>query len=406
MNKQKSHGGTYISAILLVCSFGAIFLAGWSYALTSGDNHPPYIPGSDSMGYHPVSVSPIGSKTWWVEEKISGGGMMRAFELERRGKKSFKLDLPNVGVKDPEDIVWPYKDGFTYELVQGEHAFSVYPQTGTFVSKYVTGEGGGILSEVFDYWPSGMESTLARFNSILAFNVNREMVKTDFMATENPSDVKPKSKEQKLYAINLENKDDRLHMVSTNLMPKEGASSEKTIVDLTVDAPVDGFYTYTGSHSPGRIALLLSVLELDGLEPASVWVSGGGNIALWHTVYGDQTEAEPLFRRMTVYPLEDCPSWLRKWWNASRRFYNGWKPGELRTYILFEEGANYFSHFDGDKEPQETMLYNDLYRNGGDIVVAYMDDKDRLVRVEQVGASYCTAAQLKKIGTDDKWWGK
>jgi len=405
MKKHNSRGGVALTA-LLVCSFAAILLAGWSYTLTSGDNHQPYIPGTDSMGYHPLSVSPNLHKTWWVTEKDADGADKRLFELERRGKKSFKFDLPNVGVKDPEDIVWPYKDGFTYELVQGEHAFSVYPQKGTFASKYVTGEGGGILSEVFDYWPAGNKYSMLRFNSILAFDENRKMVKTDFMITENPSDIKPDAKEQKLYEISLETKDDKLHMVSTNLMPKKDESSERTIVDITVDAPEDGFYTYTGSNSPGQIALLLSTLELDGEEPACVWILGGGNMALWNTVYGNQMKVVPLFTRMTVYPLEDCPSWLRKWWLASRRFYDGWKPGELRTYILFEEGANYFSHFDGDKEPYTTLLYNDLYRNGGDIVVVYLDDKDRLVRVEQVGASYCTAAQLKKIGTDDKWWGK
>ena len=175
--------------------------------------------------------------------------------------------------------------------------------------------------------------------------------------------------------------------------------------DVSVKAPKDGFYIYSGSDSPGLVALMLSALELDGDEPASVWVLGGGNLALWATVKGDLVDAEPIFTRVTIYPLDECPTYLKRWWNTTREFFYDWKPDNLRTYIIFEEGANYSDSFTGQRKERRARKYADLYRIGADIVVAYLDDKDRLVRIEQIGSDYCTAAELVKIGTEDKWWG-
>lgn len=403
MKKYNFRGGAALT-ILLACSFGAIFLAGWSYTLTSVGNHQPYIPGSDSMGYHQVSALPHWRKTWWATEKDAGGVDRRLFELERGGRRDFKLDLPNVGVKDPKDIGWPYKDGFSYELVQGAYAgYSTYPEKGTLTSTYACGEESGSLFEVFDYWPKGKPFSNLRLSMVNEFDENRKATYVNLNAVDIPPYGNTVLMEQPLYEISMEAKDGKLHWVTMKSNFAHGVYKAKEIQDTTIDAPEDGFYFYIGSDSPGQIALLLSVLELDGEEPASVWVLGGGNMAIWNTQYGDLMAAKPIFTRMTVYPFDTAPSWLRRWWVASRKFYEGWKPGELRTYILFEEGDNYLRKFERDEEGW-VQFYN-MFINGADIVVAYMDEKDRLVRVEQVGAAYCTASELKKIGTNDKWWG-
>ncbi len=403
MKKHNFRGGVALTA-LLVCSFAAILMAGWSYTLTSADNHQPYIPGTDSMGYHPVSVSPYWGKTWWVTEKDASGADKRLFELVRRYKNDFKLDLPNVGVKDPKDIIWPYKDGFTYELVQGAYAgYSTYPEKGTMISTYAIGEESGSLSEVFDYWPKGKPYGNLRMSTVNEFDENRKATYVNLNAVDIPPFGNTVLMEQPKYEISMKNKDGKLHWVTTKSNYVNGKYEAKEVQNKTIDAPEDGFYFYVGSETPGQIALLLSVLELDGEEPASVWVLAGGNLAIWNTQYDDLSAAKPIFTRMTAYPLDKAPSWLRKWWVASRKFYEGWKPGELRTYILYEEGNNYYATYERDEE--KAVQFYLMYLNGADIVVAYLDDKDRLVRVEQVGASYCTAAQLKKIGTNDKWWG-
>ena len=240
-------------------------------------------------------------------------------------------------------------------------------------------------------------------STVNEFDENRKATYVNLNAVDIPPFGNTVLMEQPKYEISMKNKDGKLHWVTTKSNYVNGKYEAKEVQNKTIDAPEDGFYFYVGSETPGQIALLLSVLELDGEEPASVWVLAGGNLAIWNTQYDDLSAAKAIFTRMTAYPLDKAPSWLRKWWVASRKFYEGWKPGELRTYILYEEGNNYYATYERDEEL--AVQFYRMYLNGADIVVAYLDEKDRLVRVEQVGAAYCTASELKKIGTNDKWWG-
>jgi hypothetical protein len=117
--------------------------------------------------------------------------------------------------------------------------------------------------------------------------------------------------------------------------------------------------------------------------------------------------AEPLFTRVTIMPIESTDLELRQWWFWTRGFYNGWMPPEnVRTFLLFEEGPNYASFFKSVGDKGKAAEYEEVYSMGGDIVIAYVDDEGRLIRAEQIGGIYCTAAELKKIGGASTWWGK
>ena len=409
MNKPIFRKGNAGLGILLICSFGAILLAGWSFSLTSNEHHVQGIDGIDSMRYQAFSVSPY-NRTWWAEGEDSSGIEKRPIELERKGEDELKLSLPNVGLREPDEINWPYKDGFTYDLVQGGHnGYSVYTNKGSFKNTYATDEFGGRLEENFEYKYSPHYYTdLMVALTETEFDTNRKVKGIHLNVTGEygygaryPDELA----ETPYYEISVVNQGSKINWIVYDYNYSESGYEKEKVRDVSVKAPEDGFYIFSGSDTPGLVALMLSALELDGDEPASVWVLGGGNFALWVTVQGPLMYAEPIFTRVTIYPLDECPTYLKRWWNTTREFFYDWEPDELRTYILFEEGANYLGSFTGQYEEREAKEYADLYRIGADIVVAYLDDKDRLVRIEQIGSEYCTAAELVKIGTEDKWWG-
>jgi hypothetical protein len=416
MNDAKKSAGTAGLAFVLILSIGAIALAGWSFTLSVPSSGPGIPPGIDSMGYHPLSVKPHKAKPWWREDEDTQGGKKRAVTLSPRGADEFKLSLPNSGLKDPQDMSWPYDDYFVYEMVRGSYPnYSVYPGKGKFINTYEAYENGVDLTEVFEYkWGSKKSTDILAMTTSAQFDAHRRVESITFNVTEierlsgSGSGIQY---ETPLYEIHMKPGENKLHWTTTHFKKSSGRAAEKEkekiVKDVTVDAPKDGFFCYSGADSPGLIATLLAAVELDGNEPASVWVLGGGNLAIFAGLEGTLMDADPIFTRVTVFPLETSDAILREWWEYSRRFFKYWMPpDDVRTFILFEEGANYLQRFKRSQNKSIAEEAKSKYAIGAGNVMAYVDEKGRVIRVEQMGGTYSMASELVKIGRKDTWWVK
>ncbi len=385
--------------LLIAIGLGIFILSGWSSVFT-GMNRQGSLnsawPGN--MAYAAVSVSPRTGIPWWSKGTDASGRQQPAFTLSRRAEDEFDFELPNTGLKKPADIKWPYSGDLKYEMVRDAYAgYSIYPGKGTSSGAVAPGGSGGRLDEVLNY----------RYGAKASGQGLRLEIGGTFDASHKTGDVSYKavllqdSTALPQREILASRKDGKLGWKSLIYEYPEGSdpakAKKKYVRDYLIAAHGAGWFFYTGADSPGYIALLMSAVDLNADAPPSVWVLGGGQMPLVDRIEGDITRIEPVFTRMTILPIGKAGAQLTAWWNASRKFYNGWMPPQgVRTFILFEEGANLGARLKTAGMSFAVNQYVERYSRGEDIVIAYVDSKDRLIRVEQIGGAWCTAVELKQ----------
>lgn len=300
-----------------------------------------------------------------------------------RGDTDFSS--PNTGLKEPVDIIWPYEDEFMYQM-EPDGPFNTLDMKSKVesVSYYDTGEDGGSLVEQYMLKGYGMSLTTTatvefdKHRRIEALNTKHEIEYAQPLMGDDGSgmDITYEPEKGKMYI---------------------------PMADMEIDVPKDGFFSFTGSDSPGQLALMLSAVDLDGDEPVKVWSFNGGD---W--ILGEPTLGIFRFTRVAITPYEDCSPTTQRWWQNTRDDYDDWQPpDDVRTYILEIEQSKYIYYIEGEGDSHPDLESTiALYPTEGPYAAVYIDDKHRLIRIEQPTGLMSTLAELKNIGGKKPWWGK
>ncbi len=310
------------------------------------------------------------------------GGLPDISFPDTEGNADF--NLPNTGLKDPGEIIWPYEDEFTYEMVP-DGPFNTFDMKNNIkaVSSYDIDEFTSRLVEEYEvrgYGASMVTTTTIDFDERRCVRILDTKHSLDF------SQPVPLTEDEKGLQVVYEPRNGKMFIAKA---------------DSEIDVPKDGFFSFVGSDAPGLLALAISALDLDGDEPVTVWTFNGGD---W--ILGEPTVGVFRFMRVGITPFEDCTPKVKRWWENQRDYYDDWEPPEdVKTYILEIEASKYAFYVEGENYMAELESTVNLYPNVGPYAAIYMDDENRLVRVEQPTGLLATLAELKKIGSRKTWWG-
>ncbi len=308
---------------------------------------------------------------------------------------SLDMSQPNMGLRDPMEIAWPYEDEFSYE-VNLNGAFSPLDKPGkeTFTSEYTAGETGGIFMERYELRAAMM---LADTSAVVDFDEHR-MIKE----IRNKLGIKfigSGTSEDEGFDATHTFDGSRLNInagfYGSNL-PDDALRAE-----IKIGGPDDGCFLFGGSDLPGCLALLLSSVDIDGDEPVEVWTYNGGD---W--ILGFPTVGIFRFMRLGIVPIENASAEAQKWYNRTRDKYDDWVPGDDVRVVILENLGDTFSYFYEDKSAiAEVEDLMPAYPGEGPFAAAYIDAEGRLIRIEQPSGLLADLSVLKKIGPEGPWWG-
>jgi len=404
MKRLDNHKGAALSGFLLFISGIAILLAGWGAVTPNRQHHSTAGYGNDSMGYYPISTSPEEGNPWWGAQKEAPKEEVTT-PAKQKESAARDLSLPNIGLRDPAKLSWPYGGEFTYEAeIRSE---GILPQgisrTARLVSRYYTDQAGPKLEEElvlrseFDTMTigSGVEFDEYRKAGIINLYISEKEHFPGMGGAASPE-----------MRFVFESNGGKVNLRAS--IPKGmGTLTTPGIHDREFYAPDDGFFFFTGTDTPGFTALLLSAIDLDCGKPAKVWVFSG---SFW-LILGEKAEEirdlDQFLTYITITDLKNCPAETQGWWEVSRKYYHDWRPPEDVRIMIFEGDTDtFFPYYNESWSYGTKAQIADIYKPYGPFAVAYMDDDGRVIRIEQPGGFLWTAADLKEVGGEKAWWGK
>jgi hypothetical protein len=327
MNKRKRNCGSAGLGALLLASFISIFLAGWGATVEPPSRMQRMLPRADDTGCAAYSVKPHKKERWWGTGK-QAGGIGRYSNFGKHESRPLTLDLPNIGLKDADEVVWPYGEEFAYEMapfghVSGEARLNNYRFDYTYKEK----PSGGLLQETADISP--FEDFKMTSESSIELDGEGKTSTAESLGRITVSEK---------FASGIETME--LH----TLLANHGGTTDFTIflpemekygsdiphqITTTVDSPPDGFFFVSISSSPGYIAFLLSRVDWENYDRPKVWAPDFMGQVPYSVGFIS-------FMRLTISRLDECPREVRDWWEESRADFGGWRPDDGTSVVVMD----------------------------------------------------------------------
>ncbi len=314
-------------------------------------------------------------RPWWEDEEVvqnTSGLTGEATQVD--------LSLPNIGLKDAKDIEWPYGNVFTYEANLAE-LFPGMPMDGFDVSIEChnrTRATGGKLRDTIKMDATEMGTRIvasiefsagydeSRKTTSLSMELQMKMYSAIPMPMPMPNPV---------FSYEGKVKNDVLIEVlkSAPMMGMDNQESEE-------QAPEDGFFFSAGSATPGLTALMLSALDVEDGETATIWLVNP-------ILFGPAAAIGPKFFRTNITELSQCSDEIQDKWDETRESAGHYTPPEdVTTLAIYPDGDT----------PEDFLP----------TTFAYIDGDGRLVRLEEPSSVETIIVELEKIESDKPWWGR
>jgi hypothetical protein len=332
--KKKIRGSAGLISLLTV-SFVSLLLAGWGATIEAPSRMNRMYSYDDNLGYRAYSAKP--KERWWGKKDDRFSRHYSTFG--RRELKPITLDLPNVGLKDPADIEWPYGNEFEYEI---NGANLLYPglekSRYSFLYKYDRSPDGGVITET---------ATMEMFSDLITttetkieFDGEGKSETVDTLMRMSMIGQSSFVADAMEFRTSLESKGKTAEYILYPLVWEDYDTEIPRRIVFTEDAPPDGYFYISTTSSPGYIAFLLSRVDWENYNRPKVWAPE----FIGELPYSFGLES---FIRLTIARLEKCPRHLRKWWEESRADFDGWEPGEGTSTVVID-----FKRLDAGEEEE------------------------------------------------------
>jgi len=312
---------------------------------------------------------------WWENDEVVQNTSGLTGEAAR-----IDLSLPNIGLKNPGDMEWPYGDDFSFEANLAE-LFPGMPMDGFNVGIEChnrTRATGGKLTDSIRMDASEMGTRIvasiefsagydeSRKTTSLSMELNMKMYSAIPMPMNMPNPVFS-------YEGKVENDVLIEVLKSAPMMGIDNQESEE-------QAPEDGFFFSAGSATPGLTALMLSALNVEDGETATIWLVNP-------ILFGPAAEMGPKFFRTNITELSHCSDEIRDKWDDTRESAGGYSPpDDVITLAIYPDGDT----------PEDFLP----------TTFAYIDGDGRLIRLEEPSSVETIIVELEKIESNKPWWGR
>jgi hypothetical protein len=293
------------------------------------------------------------------------------------------LSLPNIGLKDPDDIKWPGGEILKYEYATDlSTMFATLPGiTGemTIESENNPFPDGGEMkdSQTMISTSQGIrtEATIELYAEYDQTHRVKSLGVTLGMKIRGSLPI-PMKIPDTIISYKGELRDGKLieDVKGAPMMGIQATHSER-------DVPDDGFFFCSGSGTPGLTALMLSALDIEDGDTATVWLVNPSFQGL------GISEPGPGFIRASTTRLDRSHQEIRDFWDGSRQTFDNWIPPEgVKTYATYEETDNIDSR---------TVFFS------------YIDNNGKVIRIETIFDGEPITVNLQKAhGTSKAWWGR
>lgn len=314
-------------------------------------------------------------RPWWEDDEV----VQNTSGLTGEAAK-IDLSLPNIGLKDPGDMEWPYGNDFTYEANLAE-LFPGMPLDGIDVSIEChnrTRATGGKLTDTIKMDASEMGTRIvASIEFSAGYDKSRKTTSLSMELQMKMYSVLPIPMNMPNPIFSYEGKVENNMLIevmkSAPMMGMDNQQSEE-------QAPEDGFFFSAGSATPGLTALMLTALDVEDGETATIWLVNP-------ILFGPAAAMGPKFFRTNITELSHCSDEIRDKWDETRESTGGYTPPEDVTTLAI--------YLDGDT-PEDLLP----------TTFAYIDGDGRLVRLEEPSSVETIIVELEKIESDKPWWGR
>lgn len=357
-----------------------------------------------ALGHGNIQPTPFVTKkadAWWSEQekKVSK-------QYTKEQTKNPGLSTKNMGLKDPDDITWPYGEEFTYKLVVRNEIKDDLgmPVKSTSRSYYETANSGGTFKEELTIRSKYEHGLLG---AKVTFDVNRKVRGLNLYIEMKEAMHGMGGSETIRIGFRFEEQDGitELYLDVPPELVEDGFPLINDIIEF--DTPDDGYFYFTGADTPGFVALLLSAVDIDGKKPVKVWVFNSSLFLLIGEEAEELRDPEDFLTYVTISDLNECPDETKEWWEDSRKYFNNWKPSLGVRTIIFEGNTDtFYPFYDESWYFTEDADIPDTYMPYGPFAVAYVDEEGRMIRFEQPGGFLCKTAMLEDIETGKPWWGE
>ena len=312
---------------------------------------------------------------WWEDSEVTQNTAGLTDEATQ-----VDLSLPNIGLKDAKDIEWPYGEDFTFDANLAE-LFPGMPMDGFNVGIECHNRmrpTGGKITDTIKMDASQMGTRIAasikfsarydesRKTTSLSMELEMKMYSAMPIPIPMPNPVFS-------YEGRIENNVLIEVMKSAPMMGMDDQESEEEI-------PEDGFFFSAGSATPGLTALMLSALDVEDGETATIWLVNP-------ILFGPAAVMGPKFFRTNITELSHCSDEIQDTWDETRESAGGYTPPEdVMTLAIYP----------GDAAPEDFLP----------TTFAYIDGDGRLIRLEEPSSVETIIVELEKIESDKPWWGR
>ena len=354
-----------------------------------------------ALGHGNIQPSPVATKkadTWWSEQEKK---VSKQYTTEQ--SKTPGLSTENTGLKDPDDINWPYGEEFTYKLairseIKNEIDIPIKSELNCTVDFRDSGGSFDEAVTVKDSYARGSIGADATF-------VEHHKIKNLTMYIEMVDDIRGADSETPRVEYYFEVVGDTTQL-QANIPPEESMFFPGPY-QMEFNTPADGYFYLTGADTPGFTALLLSSVDLDKGKQANVWIFNPSFFLLFGENEESMRDPEDFLTYVTISDLNECPEETKEWWENSRKYFNNWKPSLGVRTIIFEGNTDtFYPFYDDSWYFAEDADIPDTYMPYGPFAVAYVDEEGRMIRFEQPGGFLCKTATLEDIETGKPWWGE
>jgi len=281
----------------------------------------------DDPGCAAYSVKPGKKERWWGTGRQSRG-IGRYSNFRKRESRPLTLDLPNVGLKDADEVAWQYGEEFEYVMKEPR---SFFPEIVTsdyrFDYTYKEKPSGVLLKETADMSP--FEDFKITSESSIELDGAGKITTAETFGSITFSDRSAAGIETIELHTLLENHGGTIDFTTFLAEMEKYAGDIPHQITTTVDSPPDGFLYVSTSSSPGYVAFLLSRVDWENYDRPKVWAAefmGEMPFRLGFTS----------FIRLTVSRLDECPRDVRAWWEESRADFDGWRPDDATSIVVID----------------------------------------------------------------------